>query len=119
MSERGRWLVSARWDLAVFGGPALLAFALLAWGRVTGILAGVTPPWAWVATVLLVDVAHVWSTAYRVYLDPAERRRRPALYAGVPFTAYVAGVVLYTASAGLFWRVLAYLAVFHFVRQQY
>lgn len=118
-SERGRWLVSARWDLAVFGGPALLAFALLAWGRVTGVLAGVTPPWAWVATVLFVDVAHVWSTAYRVYLDPDERRRRPALYAGVPVAAYVAGVVLYTASAGLFWRVLAYLAVFHFVRQQY
>jgi hypothetical protein len=118
-TARGRWLVSARWDVAVFGGSALLAFALLVWGRVSGTLEGVTPPWAWVATVLAVDVAHVWSTAYRVYLDPDERLRRPALYLGVPVAAYVAGVVLYSTSAGLFWRVLAYLAVFHFVRQQY
>jgi hypothetical protein len=118
-TERGRWLVSARWDVAVFGGSALLAFALLVWGRVSGALAGVTPPWAWIATVLAVDVAHVWSTAYRVYLDPDERRRRPALYLGLPVAAYALGVVLYSASPGLFWRVLAYLAVFHFVRQQY
>jgi len=118
-TDRGRWLVSARWDVAVFGGPALLAFALLAWGRLDGSLAGVTPPWAWVATVLFVDVAHVWSTAYRVYLDPDERLRRPALYLGLPVAAYACGVVLYSASAGVFWRVLAYLAVFHFVRQQY
>src|SRR6185503_15842030 len=102
-TARGRWLVSARWDVAVFGAPALAAFALLVWGRVSGALAGVTPPWAWIATVLAVDVAHVWSTAYRVYLDPEERLRRPALYLGVPLAAYVVGVVLYSTSPGLFW----------------
>lgn len=117
--DRGAWLVSARWDVAVFGGSALLAFALLAGGAATGALAGVTPPWAWIATVLAVDVAHVWATGYRVYLDPDERLRRPALYLGVPLAAYGVGVVLYSSSAALFWRVLAYLAVFHFVRQQY
>ena len=115
----GGWLVSARWDLWVFGGSALLAFGLLAIGELTGILHSVTPPWAWIATILFVDVAHVWSTAYRVYLDPDELRRRPALYSGIPVAAYVAGVLLYTSSSGLFWRTLAYLAVFHFVRQQY
>jgi hypothetical protein len=115
----GRWLVSPRWDVAVFGGSALLAFALLAWGSATGALAGVTPPWAWIATVLAVDVAHVWATGYRVYLDPEERLRRPALYVGVPLAAYTIGVVLYSVSPALFWRGLAYLAVFHFVRQQY
>jgi hypothetical protein len=116
---RGRWLVSPSWDLSVFGGSALLAFGLLAWGAASDTLSAVTPPWAWVATVLAVDVAHVWATAYRVYLDPEERRRRPGLYAGVPLFAYAAGVLLYATSAGLFWRVLAYTAVFHFIRQQY
>jgi hypothetical protein len=116
---RGPWLVSARWDVAVFGGSAALALALLAWGRSFGLLDRALPVWTWVATVVFVDVAHVWATAYRVYLDPEERGRRPALYLGIPVAAYVAGVLLYSASGALFWRVLAYVAVLHFVRQQY
>ena len=117
-SERG-WLVSRTWDVAVFGGPALLSLALLAWGAATGILAEETPAWAWVATVVFVDVAHVWATAYRVYTDREELWRRPSLYFGVPLAVYCVGVLLYSTSSGLFWRALAYVAVFHFVRQQY
>lgn len=119
VAERSPWLVSARWDVAVFGGSAALAFLLLALGRWSGILDGDTPTWAWIGAVVFVDVAHVWATAYRVYLDPEELRRRGALYAAVPLLAYVAGVLLYSAGATLFWRVLAYVAVLHFVRQQY
>ena len=115
----GRWLVSRDWDLAVFGGSALVSLVLLAWGAATGALAEATPAWAWVLTVVLVDVAHVWATAYRVYADPEELRRRPGLYYGVPLAVYAAGVLLYSTSPGLFWRTLAYVAVFHFVRQQY
>ncbi len=115
----GGWLVSRRWDLAVFGGPALLALALLAWGAWSGLLAEATPAWAWVSTVVFVDVAHVWATAYRVYTDPEELRRRPGLYYGVPVAVYALGVLLYSTSSGIFWRALAYVAVFHFVRQQY
>jgi hypothetical protein len=114
-----RWLFSAAWDLSVFGGSALLAFALLAWGAATGALAEATPAWTWVLTVVAVDVAHVWATVYRVYADPDERRRRPVLYFGVPLAVYAAGVILYSGSSALFWRALAYVAVFHFVRQQY
>ena len=114
-----RWLVSARWDLAVFGGSGLLAFALLAWGAASGLLSEATPTWAWILTVVLVDVAHVWATAYRVYADPDELARRPGLYLGVPLAVYASGVVLYSGSPGYFWRALAYVAVFHFVRQQY
>lgn len=119
MTARGLWLVSARWDVAVFGGSAALAFALLGLGRLSGDLDGATPVWTWIATVVCVDVAHVWATAYRVYLDPVELRRRRGLYLSVPLFAYVAGVLLYSLGAALFWRVLAYVAVVHFVRQQY
>jgi hypothetical protein len=113
------WLVSRRWDLVVFGGSAALAFLLLGVGHFTGVLFGDTPTWAWIGAVVFVDVAHVWATAYRVYLDPEELRRRAGLYAAVPLAAYVFGVLLYSAGATLFWRVLAYVAVAHFVRQQY
>ena len=111
-----RWLFSAPIDLAVFGGTALIALALVALGPSTGTE---SPEWTWITGVLLVDVAHVWSTAFVVYLDPAEWRRRPALYALVPALALAAGIALYAVGEGVFWRALAYLAVFHFIRQQY
>jgi len=41
------------------------------------------------------------------------------LYLGVPLVAWLAGVALHLSSAALFWRVLSYAAVFHFIRQQY
>jgi len=110
----GAWLFSRRIDLAVFGGTALVALALVALAPHRA-----APEWTWITGVLLVDVAHVWSTAFVVYLDPAEWRRRPALYAGVPIAAFAAGVALYAQGPHVFWRAIAYLAVFHFIRQQY
>jgi hypothetical protein len=113
------WLFSSRIDLAVFGGSALFSFLLLAIGARLGLLDSDAPEWAWVAGVLLVDVAHVWSTIFRTYLDGSELRTRPVLYTVVPIAAYVLGFALYDTSSILFWRCLAYLAIFHFVRQQY
>lgn len=115
----GRWLFSPRLDLAVFALPAALALAVVALAPVLDLPAE-TPDGAWIVLVLMVDVAHVWSTAFVTYLDPTELRRRPALYALVPLAGWVGGVALYAAGGpALFWRALAYLAVFHFVRQQY
>ena len=113
------WLFSRRADLLLFGGPALASVLLLALGARTGDLDGDLPLALWVLTVIGVDVAHVWSTGWRVYADPDEFRRRPALYLAIPAAAYATGVLLYTAGPLVFWRVLAYLATFHFVRQQY
>src|SRR5207244_3143107 len=56
---------------------------------------------------------------WRVYADSDEFRRRPGLYLAIPAAAYAAGVVAHSVSPLLFWRLLAYAAVFHFVRQQY
>lgn len=114
------WLFGRKTDLWVFGAPALASFALVALGFALGIANSDTPPAMWLVAVLGVDVAHVWSTVYRTYADPAEVKRRPVLYIGAPILIYAFGVALH-ASGGpaLFWRVLAYAAVFHFVRQQY
>jgi hypothetical protein len=73
----------------------------------------------WVILILLVDVAHVYSTLYRTYFDPQSfsRYRQPLTW--VPLISLVLGVALYWQSPHWFWRVLAYLAVWHFVRQQY
>jgi len=112
------WLFSRRLDLAVFVGSALIALGLVALGPRLGVpRGGESPSWAWVTGVLLVDVAHVYATLFVVYLDPRERTRR-AIYWVVPAAGWLVGVALYSQGPDLFWRVLAYLAVFHFVRQQ-
>ncbi len=114
------WLFSRAIDLWAFLGSALLSLALVALGPALGVQAGDSPLWTWAVAVLLVDVAHVWSTAFVVYLDPAELRRRPLLYLGTPVGAYGLGLALLALGGpAWFWRVVAYLAAFHFVRQQY
>lgn len=113
------WLFSAPVDLAAFLGSAAAALGLVAVGVWAGWLDDATPEWTWVAAVLLIDVAHVYATSFRVYFDRAEFLRRRWLYTLTPLVGYVIGASLYSESESLFWRVLAYLAVFHFVRQQY
>lgn len=113
------WLFSKNVDLLAFGGSAAIALVLVALGWQWGLLDGDTPDWTWVGAVLLVDVAHVYATAFRVYFDREEFVRRRWVYLLAPVLGYAIGVALYSESVGLFWRVLAYLAVFHFVRQQY
>lgn len=112
------WLVSRRFDLATFTLPALASLVLGALAGRLGGAGGLTPTWAWLLLVVGIDVAHVHATTLRVYLDPGELQRRPGLYAAVPAIGLVGSVAAYAASPLLFWRLLAYLAVAHFVRQQ-
>lgn len=114
---RAAWLFGPRADLFAFVFPFLLALGLLLAGKATGLKS--TPAWGFLLCVVLVDVAHVHSTAFRVYLDPVELKRRPLLYFGTPVVAYAAGALVHHYGGALmFWRVLAYVAVWHFVRQQ-
>ena len=78
----------------------------------------VTPIW-WVALVVLVDVSHVYSTLFRFYWDRATFDRYKGLLLIIPALAFAAGFLLHFYDASLFWRVLAYAALYHFVRQQY
>jgi hypothetical protein len=117
--SRGRWLFSAPVDLSVFLGSALVSLVALWIGSRVGVLNDHAPDWTWVPAVLLIDVAHVWGTGFRVYFDTNELNRRPWLYTLTPLLGFAIGVALYSEGELVFWRVLAYLAVFHFIRQQY
>ncbi len=120
MASRGQaWLYSPAADLCFIVGPAFaVTAAVLAFPGYFGRGAAVTP-WAWLLLVIGVDVAHVYSTLFRTYLDAEARRRYATPLIAIPVTCWVAGVVLYSFGPMVFWRVLAYIAVFHFVRQQY
>lgn len=113
----GLWLVSPQFDLLIFMLPAALALTLAVAEPVLS-PSGELPFPAWILAVLLVDVAHVWTTLFPVYLS-AEGGLR---YRGVRIWAPLAGLgglwVLASLSVAWFWTSLAYVAVFHFVRQQ-
>jgi hypothetical protein len=114
---RKAWLHSPGLDSLLILAPPFAAVAFVWLGR--GVFDGTSgvPPWAWIAFVLCIDVAHVYGTLFRTYLDPARSGR--ALLTLVPVACWLVGVALYAADAGFFWSALAYLAVFHFIRQQY
>jgi hypothetical protein len=113
------WIYSARLDGAFILAPALAIAALvLLFQTQIARLDGV-PPWAWAALIVGVDVGHVYSTLFRTYADPEEFKARRSLYVLAPLVCWVVGAMLYSLGAQWFWRALAYLAVFHFVRQQY
>ncbi|MCI0569870.1 MAG: hypothetical protein L0Y66_03895 [Myxococcaceae bacterium] len=118
MSTHRAWLFGPRTDAAVFAGSAL-ASGLLAWASPWLTSTGETPLWAWVMFVLAIDVAHVWATLFRTYLDGEELRRRPLLYVGTPLLALAVGIVASLYGPLVFWRLLAYAALAHFIRQQY
>ncbi|MCA2977753.1 MAG: hypothetical protein INH41_26400 [Myxococcaceae bacterium] len=112
-----RWLFSPAVDVSVFAGSALGAALVVLLARASG-LTGDTPLWAWLVFVLGIDVAHVWATLYRAYFDRAELARRPLLYAAAPLLAFGLSVSAHAVSPAFFWRCLAYVAVWHFIRQQ-
>lgn len=101
----------------MFLGVSLASLGV-AWALRAAGVAGDAPPWLWLLIVVFIDVAHVWSTVFRVYGDAAELQRRPLLYAAAPLVAYGLGVAAHEAGAHVFWRVMAYVAAWHFVRQQ-
>lgn len=116
---RPGWILGPWADLLIFTGPIALGLVLIGAGAWLGILHEPLPAWAFAALIIGCDVAHVYATGFRVYLDPAELRRRPGLYLGVPIACLAVGILLHGHSPPLFWRTLAYLAAFHFVRQQW
>ncbi len=113
------YIASPRFDLAFIIAPAFVvtAIAILAapWARTLSDF----PVWLWLVLILGVDVSHVYASIFRTYLDRDEQRLRPRLYQLTPLLLWVAGVALYSLGGLVFWRALAYLAIFHFVRQQY
>ncbi|MBX7084315.1 MAG: hypothetical protein K1X88_34230 [Nannocystaceae bacterium] len=73
--------------------------------------------WQWVVLVLVIDVAHVWATIFRTYLDPSARRRHARRLWLLPALCGWLGFLLHLENPAWFWTLLAYLAIFHFVMQ--
>lgn len=112
-------LVSPTFDRRWFVYPGLVAAA---WALVEGLRPRSTAEddhdvSLWLVGVLLVDVAHVWSSLYRTYLDAGARQRHAARLRWTPVLCAWFGFLVHLESPTLFWTLLAYLAIFHFIKQ--
>jgi hypothetical protein len=113
------WLFGRRTDLLLFGGSAAMGIVVLAAGRLTAGPGGDAPFWMIPAVLVSVDLSHVWATGWRVLGDGDLPGTSLPLTLFVALGSWAAGIALFSSSELLFWRVLAYLAIFHVVRQQY
>jgi hypothetical protein len=117
--QRQPWLHSALFDSIYILLPSFIALIITIVLPDTYKSSQQMPLFSWVVLILLIDVSHVYSTLFRTYWDKDRFSRHKTLFVVAPITCYVVGVLLYSIDALIFWRILAYLAVFHFIRQQY
>lgn len=75
--------------------------------------------YTWLFFVVFIDVAHVYATLFKTYLVPKAFQERKRLLIVLPIICFAIGVVLFMLGSRVFWVTLAYVAVFHFIRQQY
>jgi len=119
LANRTPWIHSAQIDSLFILGPGILVTIAALLLMHNGYGTQEVSAWQWLLLVVGVDVAHVYSTLYRTYLDRDQRQALSMWLWLVPLCAWLASMLLYTISTKLFWSVLAYTAVFHFIRQQY
>lgn len=116
--DQARYFVSRPFDLAFFHLPVWVTWAI-ALALPVSIRELDEPLWFWIAIVLCIDVGHVWSSIYRTYLDPVTRAAQPAMLRWTPIVAFGGCFLLALHAEATLWRVLAYVAVYHFVKQQH
>lgn len=112
------WLISQKTDLSFFFLP-LVAIWVVIFLLPSSVLDHNLPLWAWAVFILGFDVSHVWSTLFRTYTDKDETERLGRKAWSIPLISFLAVFVLCFFSVHLFWRLLAYLAVSHFAKQQF
>jgi hypothetical protein len=118
------WVFSPRTDLILFGAPVLVGWLLLMLhaaydlNRIKVLNRSLFV--AAFAFAAFLDTGHLLSTAFRSYLDAEVRRqRRVLLFAAPPLIGLAGGAIYVAFGAQYFLYVVAYMNLYHIVRQQY
>jgi hypothetical protein len=113
------WILSARFDCCFILAPAILISLLVIFFSDSLQALQDMPPWLWLILIVGIDAGHVYGSLFRTYLDEQTLVQQSGLLTLAPVLVWFSGCMLYSIGSLWFWRVLAYLAVFHFIRQQY
>eukprot|EP00756_Hemistasia_phaeocysticola_P054495 Hpha_TRINITY_DN30413_c0_g1::TRINITY_DN30413_c0_g1_i1::g.168024::m.168024 len=123
MEDLGR--AESKWIFSAWGDFVAHTLPILAGAVLAPVFWKYVPPedlplWGYCIVVVFCDVGHVWTTIFRCYLDTAENKRRWVLYnVSPPVIFALTFAVHYWVSEAVCWTLIGYLAIFHFVRQQW
>ncbi|MFT6630469.1 MAG: hypothetical protein ACJAS4_000407 [Bacteriovoracaceae bacterium] len=112
------WILSQRFDLSFLLLPGFLSVVIVIFGNEFGVSPSHVSPVMWLLLVVLIDVCHVWSTLFRTYLNKYSNEEFEKELFLIPFAVWVSGTIICSISSTAFWTLLAYTAVFHFLKQQ-
>lgn len=117
---RQPWIHSAKADALLILSPPFLVLATVFLFQETLVKLNENYSFfTWLLLIVFVDVSHVYSTLFKTYLVRREFQARKKLYIAAPLLSLALGLLLYQFGSLAFWSVLALVAVFHFIRQQY
>ena len=112
------YLFNKKIDLLFLFSPVWLTWLVLFF-LPENIVNAQIPIWVWFILVVGIDVSHVWSSLFRTYLDPHDRVNHGHLIRVLPFLVFFFAFAISYSSVAFFWRMMAYLALFHFIKQQF
>jgi hypothetical protein len=113
------WVMNLRFDFFFIFLPVFFVLSLFLFFPNVRSETKELSTFSWVILVLCIDVSHVWSTLFRTYLHSENFNRDRNILLVIPFLVWIVGVIIYSLGGHYFWTFVAYLAVFHFIRQQY
>jgi len=114
------WIYNRKLDtLFILSPPFLVLLTVLFFQKYLPALQDHYSFYTWLFLIVFVDVAHVYSTLFKTYFVKSEFKRRKGIYLGIPVISLIIGILLYQLGSLIFWSSLAFVAVFHFIRQQY
>ena len=119
MPQPSPWIASPLKDLWIVLPPFVVVAVALLFHTPLAEIESRYSWWTWLVLIVLVDVAHVYASIFRTYLLPQAWAKQRTLFIGIPVLCLLLSMLLYQAGAAIFWSILAYVAVFHFVRQQW
>lgn len=119
MKSKQPYLHSALTDNLMISGPAFISLALVFFFPQVFQSENIVSEEFWIVLIVFIDVAHVYGTMFRTYLDRDMMKIHRQKFILIPVLCFVCAVLAYGIGSIVFWRLMAYLAVFHFIRQQY
>ena len=114
------WIHKAKTDILFIIGPSFFVLAIIFMFQdyITEIENDYSF-YTWLFLIVFIDVAHVYATLFKTYFVADEFQKKKKLLILLPILCFVISMVLFSFGSLVFWSFLAYVAVFHFIRQQY